>query len=102
MKNSDKKKLGNNILKGILSFVKGATTANPIVNMAVGAVEGVTKSIEENKASEVGGVGSIDYAGLIGSIGGLIIIVGGAVAIAKGWLTIDDVTELFKAFTKAQ
>jgi hypothetical protein len=106
MKKSEKKSLGRNILNSVLSFAKHATVANPVVSMAIGAGEGVVKSVQgikdKNIASEVGGEGQVDYAGLIGAVGGFIIVIGGGIALMKGWITIDDLKELLKIWEDTQ
>lgn len=106
MKKSEKKALGKGILNSALSFAKNATVANPVISMAIGAGEGVVKSIqdikEKNLASENGGEGNVDYAGLIGAIGGFVIVVGGGIALAKGWLTIEDLKQLLKIWENTQ
>jgi glutamate mutase epsilon subunit len=106
MKKSDKKKIGKNILNGVLRFAKSATIANPVVNMGVGAVQGIVKSVqnekEKNLQSEHGGQGKIDIPSMIGAIGGFVIVVGGAIAMIKGWLTIDDLKAIIKIWESTQ
>ncbi len=106
MKKSEKKAIAKNILNGALSFIKSATVANPVINMGIGAVDGVVKGIQKTTKSNIdsnsGGVGNVDVPGAVGAIVGGIIIVGGAVALAIGWLTVDELKDIFKLWEKTQ
>lgn len=108
MKKSDKKRIGKTILNGVLSFVKGATMGNPVVNTVIGGVDGVVKGIQKgneiakDKASEIGGVGNVNWTSVIGAIVGGVILLGGMVAVAKGWITTDELKEIFKLWESTQ
>lgn len=106
MKNSKKRLLLKNILNGAWSFIKHATIKNPIVNVGVGVVDGVVKGIQKTQQSNIesksGGVGNVDVPGAIGAIVGGIIIIGGAVALAMDWLTIDELKQIFNFWMKTQ
>ena len=99
MKGTEKRKLFKNIGNGLLSVGKGIISIyNPVAGAAVGMVQGAVKGIQKEKdtnlASLVGGKGNIDWY----HIGGVVIILGGGVAIAFGWLTFEDVKSLARLF----
>ena len=106
MKKSEKKAIGKSVLNTVLRVVKSATIANPIVNMGVGAVQGVVKSVQDEKVknieSEHGGKGNVDIASMIGAIGGFVIVAGGTIAMIKGWLTIEDLKAIMKIWESTQ
>jgi hypothetical protein len=106
MKNSKKNKLGKGILKGVWHFVKGMTTGNPVISMVVGGIDGVVKGAKDvkikNVDSETGGVGEIDYVGAVGATSGFIIIICGGIAVSQGWITMEDLKEVFKMWLKTQ
>ena len=106
MKRSEKKNIGKGILNGILSFAKGVTIGNPLINMVIGGVQGIVKGVQKTKVknleSEVGGVGKVDYSGAIGAITGAIIVIGGSIALAKGWLTSDQLKDIFGLWLRTQ
>ena len=91
----------NKIILHALSFVKGAVSGiNPVIGGVVGAAEGVVKSIKEEKEAnlEDGATpkGQIDWARLTGTVVFLSLVT----AFLFGKITLDDVMNLFKAFTK--
>lgn len=87
----------NNILKGVWSFAKGVIgKSNPVVGMALGAVEGVVRQVKDNKASDVGGKGQRDYAGLIGSIVGGVVAIYGSYLVITGQLDVQTLKDLMK------
>ncbi len=103
MKNSEKKALGRSILNTSLSFAKGLIGgANPIIGMAVGAVEGTVKGLQKEKdknlATQTGGEGKIDFAHISGVVV-FLVLVGAFVA---GLITLEDVGNLLKLFLKTQ
>ena len=103
MKGTEKKALGRSILNTGLSFAKGLVgVANPIVGMAIGAVEGVSKGVQKEKdanlASQVGGEGKVDVAHLAG-VGVFILLAAG---FAFGLITMEDLKELIKVFLKTR
>ncbi len=103
MKNSEKKALGRSVLNTGLSFAKGLVGGiNPIVGMAIGAAEGITKGVQKEKdknlTSEVGGAGKIDFA----HIGGVVVFLSLVGAFIAGLITLEDVKELIKIFLKTQ
>lgn len=103
MKGSDKKALGRSILNTGLSFAKGLVGGlNPIIGMAIGAAEGITKGVQKEKdknlATLVGGEGKIDIAHISGVAVFLVLIV----AFIFGAITLDDVSDLIKMFMKTQ
>lgn len=103
MNGTDKKALGRKVLNGSLSFLKGVVGgANPIIGMAIGAVEGVTKGVQKEKAdnlaSPTGGPGKVDVPRLAG-IGVFVLL---AVGFAFGLITMEDLKELIKVFLKTQ
>ena len=103
MKNSDKKALGRSVLNTGLSFAKGLVGGlNPIVGMAIGAAEGITKGVQKEKdknlATETGGAGKIDVA----HIGGVVVFLALVGAFVAGLITLEDVGDLLKLFLKTQ
>jgi hypothetical protein len=103
MKGTDKKALGRSILNTGLSFAKGLIGgANPIIGMAIGAAEGITKGVQKEKdknlTSSVGGEGKIDIAHLAG-VGVFVLL---AVGFAFGLISMEDLKELIKVFLKTQ
>lgn len=101
MKDKTKKALGN-ALRGGLSFLSGVVgSVNPIAGVVVGAVSGVVNKVkalkDKNLASSVGGVGKVDGAhasGLVVGVGVIVVVILGGVAVAMGWLTMDEVMQL--------
>ena len=93
----NKEKLGN-VLRGSLSFLSGVVgSANPVLGVAIGAVkgvvEGVKKTKDKNLSSKVGGIGKVDVPHASGTVIGYIVIglvVLGGVAVAAGWITMDQ------------
>lgn len=57
-----------------------------------GAVSAVTAGIK----SKDGGEGKVDYPKMIGYAAGIIAVIG----VCAGWITVDDMKEIFKALTK--
>lgn len=107
MKKSDKKALFGNILNTILPIAKNAVSGlNPLIGMAVGAAEGTVKAVkaekEKNLLSTGGGEGKPNYSMLLGQIASFLIIVGGAVSVAMGWLTFEDVKAFLKLWNSTQ
>lgn len=103
MKNTDKKALGRSVLNTGLSFAKGLVGGlNPVIGMAIGAAEGVTKGIQKEKdknlATATGGAGKIDLA----HIGGIVVFLALVGAFVAGLITLEDVKELIKIFLKTQ
>lgn len=103
MKNSEKKALGRSVLNTGLSFAKGLVGgANPLIGMAIGAVEGTVKGVQKEKdknlATTVGGEGKIDVAHLAG-VGAFLLL---AAAFVFGLISMDDLKELIKLFLKTQ
>lgn len=107
MNKSEKKNLFGGILNTILPIAKTAVSGlNPLIGMAVGAVEGTVKAVkvekEKNLLTQTGGEGKPNYPMLLGQVGSFIIIVGGIFAIIKGWITIDDLKTFVKIWENAQ
>lgn len=103
MRDSDKKKLIKSVSSGALSFLKGiAGGANPIIGAAVGAADGIVKSVKEEKEnnlnSEVGGVGSLDVPRLIGVAVFIFLVI----LFIMGKISFDQIEELIKIFNKTQ
>jgi hypothetical protein len=107
MKNSEKKNIFGNILNTILPIAKTAVSGlNPLIGMAVGAVEGTVKAVktekEKNIVSVGGGEGKPNYQMLMGQLLSALIIIGGGVAVAMGWLTFEDVKSFIKLWNSTQ
>ena len=107
MKKSDKKALFGNVLNTILPIAKTAVSGlNPIIGMAVGAAEGTVKAVkaekEKNLSSPMGGEGKPNYSMLLGQLLSAVIIIGGGVAVAMGWLTFEDVKSFIKLWNSTQ
>jgi hypothetical protein len=107
MKKSDAKALFGNVLNTVLPIAKNAVSGlNPIIGMGVGAVEGTVKAIktekEKNLASAGGGEGSPNYQMLLGQVLSALIIIGGGIAVAMGWLTFEDVKSFIKLWNSTQ
>jgi len=96
---------GKKILGGVLSFASGLIgLKSPVVGLAKVLTSGVkdqaVKFLDKNKASEVGGEGKNDWAGLVGAIVSgiiLIAIIGvGLYLLLTGKITMDEFIELEK------
>lgn len=101
MKKSEKRKLFRKILDGAMSVGKGVVSIyNPVAGAAVGMAQGVVKGIakekEKNLSSPVGGVGNVDWY----HIGGVVIIIGGGIAIVTGYMDLDTLKGLVKLFSQ--
>jgi len=73
MKKSEKKNLLNGVFNTLMPIVKTAVSGlNPLVGMAVGAVEGTVKAVKNEKdkilTSPGGGEGNPNYSMMIGQI----------------------------------
>lgn len=107
MKNSEKKNIFGSILNMVLPIAKTAVSGlNPLVGMAVGAVEGTVKAIktekEKNLVSSGGGEGKPNYQMLLGQVLSAVIIIGGGISVAMGWLTFEDVKAFIKLWNSTQ
>jgi len=107
MKKSEKKNLFGNVLNTVLPIAKTAVSGlNPLIGMAVGAVEGTVKAIKTEKDKNIvspgGGEGKPNYQMMTGQILSAIIIIGGGVAVAMGWLTFDDIKSFVKLWNSTQ
>lgn len=101
-----KNKVGRAIINGLLSFAANATIKSPILAIGVGVIKGVVTGVKKNRAdnlnAELGGRGSVDISGLIGAITGVVLVLGGTVAVAKGWITTDDLAAIMDIFNSIQ
>ena len=107
MKNSEKKNIFGNVLNTILPIAKTAVSGlNPLIGMAVGAVEGTVKAVktekEKNIVSTGGGEGKPNYQMLMGQLLSALIIIGGGIAVAMRWLTFDDIKSFVKLWNSTQ
>ena len=107
MKKSDKKNIFGNVLSTILQIAKTAVSGlNPLIGMAVGAVEGTVKAIKTEKDKNIvspgGGEGKPNYQMLMGQLLSALIIIGGGIAVAMGWLTFEDVKSFIKLWNSTQ
>jgi len=97
-----------NVLNGVWSFAKGmAGKANPavgagmlvgevVVKSAIMTVDKVKNHFKKNVNSKVGGEGNIDWAEILGSITGLVIVLAGVYMFVTGQISIDDLINLKK------
>lgn len=107
MKKSEKKNLLNGAFNTLMPIVKTAVSGlNPLVGMAVGAVEGTVKAVknekDKNLTSPGGGEGNPNYSMMIGQIVSGIIIIGGGIGLIMGWITIDDIKALIRLWEQTQ
>jgi hypothetical protein len=98
MKN--KKNKVKNIANVLLSVFKGLTVSNPIINMGVGAVQGVAEGLKKNKKNNIEskscGVGNVDIFRCLGEVLGLGIVVILIVSFIKGWITMSELVQLME------
>lgn len=107
MKKSEKKNLFNEAFNTLMPIVKTAASGfNPLIGMAIGAVEGTVKAVknekEKNLSTQTGGEGKTNYSMMIGQIVSGVVIIGGCIGLIMGWITIDDIKALIRLWEQTQ